>query len=156
MLVKEEKHRCENYWSGERYGEIDVILLSEEENETFIHRKLILRKGSFERLADHWQYLKWPDHSIPVDYCQLVYFISKSITNTSMPLVHCSAGVGRTSTFCTIYTMIVLDIFFIDDLALIIGTFKYQRNRLFCVETLEQYSLILTISDKIKKKFIGV
>jgi len=61
-----------------------------------------------------FQYTDWPDHDIPDDGKALRGIINlleeqrKDDSNPSRPIVvHCSAGVGRTGTFCAVHQIIL-------------------------------------------------
>lgn len=56
------------------------------------------------RRIDHFRYSDWPDHGIPESHNSMLQ-ISKLIHEhhpCSQVVVHCSAGIGRTGTFCMI------------------------------------------------------
>ncbi|GFP92096.1 protein-tyrosine-phosphatase ptp1 [Phtheirospermum japonicum] len=59
-------------------------------------------------LVLHVQYPEWPDHGVPNDTLA-VREIFKRISNVPPSLwpvvVHCSAGIGRTGTYCVSYTI---------------------------------------------------
>lgn len=83
--------------------------------------KLELRELSTKkkRTVSHCQFLSWPDHGVPKSAAQILDFIALVRANQVERLgelqpawqghpngppvcVHCSAGIGRTGTFCAI------------------------------------------------------
>jgi len=65
-------------------------------------------KNGQERTVWHLQYIEWPDHGVPATakvFLELVEMIDMPHHNpTGGPVVvHCSAGIGRTGTFCTVH-----------------------------------------------------
>ena len=107
--------KCYPYWPSETKAVLNAGLyqIQNEESErfsSFIVTKLSLRKKNHSdvRTIYHAHYIKWPDHGIPpntndaLDFLERVNYY-KRLTQTQAPiLVHCSAGIGRTGTFCAI------------------------------------------------------
>ena len=61
------------------------------------------------RIVHHYQYCGWPDHGVPSNIDTILMLIN--IVNTERKtehledapiVVHCSAGIGRTGTYCAI------------------------------------------------------
>lgn len=65
-------------------------------------------KGEIHILA-HIRFLDWPDHGVPRDYQPFLDLLSEARLFIGdgkaggVPIVHCSAGVGRTGVFVTCY-----------------------------------------------------
>ncbi|XP_030852447.1 receptor-type tyrosine-protein phosphatase kappa-like [Strongylocentrotus purpuratus] len=154
------KDRCTVYWPKEMgksktFGGIEVKLRTIEEFSDHVHRVLDVKQvsGGETRSVHQFHYQSWPDMGVPqypttlISYTQTVKHVHERITaNTkgSTPmLVHCSAGVGRTGTFISLYCMLAqvieesrVDIFgFIQ---------KMRKDRPNMVQTADQYILIHT------------
>ncbi|KAM4675965.1 tyrosine-protein phosphatase non-receptor type 9-like [Discoglossus pictus] len=161
--VEECGHRkCGQYWplvpsSEVSYGAITVTNKVTENHQH--HRKTTLllntRQGREKRLVTHLQFLSWPDFGVPSSAAALIHFrgVVKKEQQTAVQelgtswkgpaggppiIVHCSAGIGRTGTFCT------LDICLsqLED----VGTVnihqtvqRMRKQRAFSIQTPEQY-----------------
>ncbi|CAF2391394.1 unnamed protein product [Rotaria sp. Silwood2] len=107
--------KCYPYWPAQSKDVMNAGLYQihnekSEKFESFIITTLLLRKKNHAetRIIYHAHYLKWPDHGIPSNTKDALLFLDKveyyrQITSTKGPiLLHCSAGIGRTGTFCAI------------------------------------------------------
>ena len=66
--------------------------------------------GQPVKTIEQYHYIKWPDHGVPKDSQELVYFLNTVRVETSMagnankePVFHCSAGVGRSGVAMAVY-----------------------------------------------------
>ncbi|XP_052762977.1 receptor-type tyrosine-protein phosphatase mu-like isoform X2 [Mya arenaria] len=109
-LIEENKDKCDQYWpnvgSSARYGNVNVTCLSEDEYAEFTRRTFQISQNSEERKLHHFHFTCWPDRGVPEDFTSLIEF-RQLVLNTSTKLngptvVHCSAGVGRTGTYCAL------------------------------------------------------
>ncbi|GAV27725.1 hypothetical protein PMKS-001193 [Pichia membranifaciens] len=160
--------KCAPFWnSGVYYSnaikikvdlveEVEDLQLSYKTEAKCIARRILVTVGEKppkEVLQLHM--MSWPDYSIVIceeDILSLVSmkrYICKQLNIESVPiLVHCSAGCGRTGSFCVIDTCI--DVLFKEerehqqetkDLIYEI-TSQFRSQRVFMVQTLRQYMLI--------------
>lgn len=104
--------KCASYFSEkarseERHGVFLVRTTSQSElNGDVTSRELSLvhSKKGITRKVMHYHYHTWPDHGVP-DYTDPIRVLSRLLRSTKIegpPIVHCSAGIGRTGTFCTV------------------------------------------------------
>uniref|UniRef100_UPI00398EAA5C receptor-type tyrosine-protein phosphatase H n=1 Tax=Pristiophorus japonicus TaxID=55135 RepID=UPI00398EAA5C len=107
--VELNRVKCEIYWplddSPHTYGDITVTITS-----TVVFPEWTLRdfriKGaghSETRSVSHFHFTAWPDHGVPETTEKLIEFrclIREHLNRNPVgpPVVHCSAGVGRTGT----------------------------------------------------------
>ena len=69
------------------------------------HRQLEVRiDGGVPFLVHHFRYLHWPDHGTParLDSIADLSGLVRAMGTSSPVVVHCSAGIGRTGTFCMV------------------------------------------------------
>uniref|UniRef100_A0A8C6RIE3 Receptor-type tyrosine-protein phosphatase H n=1 Tax=Nannospalax galili TaxID=1026970 RepID=A0A8C6RIE3_NANGA len=108
--------KCEHYWPLDAqpctHRKLRVTLLAEEVTEDWTVRDLQLyHMGQQQTLfVRQFHYLAWPDHGVPYSPDPLLAFwkvVRQWLDQTAgggPPIVHCSAGVGRTG------TLIALDV----------------------------------------------
>ncbi|XP_032750371.1 receptor-type tyrosine-protein phosphatase H [Rattus rattus] len=108
--------KCEHYWPLDAqpctHGQLQVTLVSEEvtENWTVRHLQLFHMKEQQTLSVRQFHYVAWPDHGVPYSPDPLLAFqkLLRQWLDQTMdggpPIVHCSAGVGRTG------TLIALDV----------------------------------------------
>ena len=120
-----------------------VTLEEEEPHSTYIMRSFKLVAGKASTTVVHFQYTVWPDHGVPNTTSEILGFrkaVRKAVPAYGPPLlVHCSAGVGRTGSFCVVDTMLsrgdVMDRDF--SVEKLVREFRSDRN--YMVQTLIQY-----------------
>ncbi len=64
------------------------------------------------RTIYQYQYMGWPDHGVPETPTEFLQLLKKTDEKkTKGPvIVHCSAGIGRTGTFCAVhYTLELIE-----------------------------------------------
>ncbi|KAH8490214.1 hypothetical protein H0E87_022658 [Populus deltoides] len=143
--------KCGDYFQAEDgprdFGNISIVTKWIKTTDT----SLLLRnlKVGYKEAEEqpmnvlHIQYPEWPDHGVPEDTI-VVREIFKRVHNVPPSLgpivVHCSAGIGRTGTYCTIHNtvqrILVGDMSALD-IANTVTTFRSQRIGM--VQTMEQY-----------------
>ncbi|XP_058281773.1 receptor-type tyrosine-protein phosphatase H [Hylobates moloch] len=108
--------RCEHYWPVDSqpctHGHLRVTLVGEEVMENWTVRELQLLQVEEQKTLSlrQFHYQAWPDHGVPSSPDSLLAFWRMlrqwldQTTEGGPPIVHCSAGVGRTG------TLIALDV----------------------------------------------
>ncbi len=160
-VIEQRRIKCAQYWPLEkdetlRVGAFcDIKNVNVEDLGDYRVSKLVIRhfaSGQVRTIA-HCQFMSWPDHGVPktaahiLDFIELVRKHQKECMrqlnwlghpNGPPICVHCSAGIGRTGTFCTIDICVrKID----DNQALDIEDIvqKIRSQRAQSVQTREQY-----------------
>ena len=153
--------KCHRYWSDGDYGPFKLwesrrnLPQPPHQVET---RALNISDGKSSRTVIHMHYLDWPDFGT-IEPSRLLAFVqyTSSMQSTqswgnslisaarSPVLVHCSAGCGRTGTYCTIDSVISTisqGLFEKTEEDLIARTVEdFRAQRLSMVQTLRQFVL---------------
>ncbi|CAD7705408.1 unnamed protein product [Ostreobium quekettii] len=67
------------------------------------------RTNGMASVVQHYHYHEWPDHGVPEftkPLRDLINLLEATGAGRAPILVHCSAGVGRTGTFCAVYVLL--------------------------------------------------
>lgn len=67
------------------------------------------RTSGMTSVVQHYHYHEWPDHGVPEftkPLRDLINLLEATGAGRAPILVHCSAGVGRTGTFCAVYVLL--------------------------------------------------
>ncbi|XP_072127626.1 receptor-type tyrosine-protein phosphatase H-like isoform X2 [Mobula birostris] len=158
--------KCEQYWPMDNrtsvYGDIAVKIISEEILPEWTIRNLHVEKAgcSQPRTVTQMHFTSWPDHGVPNTTDKLLQFQKfvrdHMIKNQGgLPVVHCSAGVGRTGTFIGLdYLMQRVEKESLVDVYGIVR--KMRMNRTCMVQTESQYIFLhQCILDSIQQKDIS-
>lgn len=126
-VIEKNTIKCHQYWplgsgnNGEDVLNLEQVGLcvkhiSEKEASyyTVRHLQLVDMKTGDSRIVLHFHYTTWPDFSVPQSPSAFLNFLfavrdSGALnTNVGPPVVHCSAGIGRSGTFCLVDSCLVL------------------------------------------------
>ena len=94
------------------YGRLRVQLHEELALAEYTMRTLSLQHetSKTERIISQYHFTVWPDHGVPDHPTALLQFVRRVMTasrdSKGPVVVHCSAGVGRTGTFVTLFTQL--------------------------------------------------
>uniref|UniRef100_A0A8C8Y316 Receptor-type tyrosine-protein phosphatase H n=1 Tax=Panthera leo TaxID=9689 RepID=A0A8C8Y316_PANLE len=148
--VESGRVKCEYYWPLDTqpctYGHLQVALEGEKVLENWTVRDLRVRHIQEQKTLHvrQFHYMTWPDHGVPHSPDPLLAFrkmVRQWLDQTvegGPPIVHCSAGVGRTGTF------IALDVLLRQlEHERFVGAFSYVRkmreSRPLMLQTEAQY-----------------
>lgn len=122
-LIENRQVKCSMYWPRRMNDKIEltdvglaVEYLKCEDFENFSKRtfRLTDTNSSQSREIIQFHYTTWPDFGIPsspVAFLQFLKQVRESgalDSNVGPPVVHCSAGIGRSGTFCLVDCCLVL------------------------------------------------
>ncbi|KAH9537671.1 hypothetical protein CY35_16G065300 [Sphagnum magellanicum] len=113
-IVVGNQKKCAHYFppdteQTQAYGHISVTNKSTTMNQCSIARRILevqdIKSAEPPITVVHYEYLDWPDTSTPSStraVRELVRALYSIPPQAGPFVVHCSAGIGRTGTFCTI------------------------------------------------------
>ena len=160
-LVEKNKVKCANYWEKD-INKYQIVRIGEESqlDEGLILRKLEMKNKINSQFKNIYQIqmTTWDDHTAPINnyekIIKMINFIDKR-KNDCPVVVHCSAGVGRTGTFISMYNLYheilgqinnnKAEIYF----SIMNLVRKLKEMRLYMVENEEQYKLLYQFVNKL-------
>jgi len=114
-----EMEKCSKYWpkvgESEKHDNGITVITdaedgdSEKEDTIFVTRRFTLQRGDDKKNVVQVQYIEWPDHGVPKNedhFIELTKKVDGFNSNDRPLLVHCSAGVGRSGTFCAVHSLV--------------------------------------------------
>ncbi|XP_008556154.1 tyrosine-protein phosphatase non-receptor type 1 isoform X1 [Microplitis demolitor] len=123
-VIEKEQVKCHQYWplggsnSTMTFSDVNLKVDFVKKIETSHYTTSTLRLTDLEtkqsREILHFHYITWPDFGVPqspVAFLRFLVDVRKSgalDSNVGPPIVHCSAGIGRSGTFCLVDTCLVL------------------------------------------------
>ncbi|NXP42957.1 PTN9 phosphatase, partial [Leiothrix lutea] len=161
------RRKCGQYWPLEKdfqvcFGALTITNLGVENLNHY--KKTILEIHSSEtrerRLVSHFQYLSWPDYGVPTSAATLIDFLGavkqqqrvavsalgprfKGHPGGPPVVVHCSAGIGRTGTFCAL-DICLSQLQDVGTLNIYQTVLRMRSQRAFSIQTPEQYYFCYT------------
>lgn len=126
-VIEKAVTKCAQYWPiGEANGDHDsylfeetgfrVTLLEKEDKHNFVVSRFLLEHvpSRQDREILHFHYTTWPDFGVPESPSAFLHFLLAVRKSGALdpsvgpPIVHCSAGIGRSGTFCLADSALVL------------------------------------------------
>ncbi|XP_072950641.1 protein-tyrosine-phosphatase PTP1 isoform X2 [Typha angustifolia] len=161
--------KCADYFQAENglreFGKVSVLTKTTKVTSSSIVLRCleVQHKEAGEPLSVlHIQYPEWPDHGVP-EYTGPVREILKRLYHVPPDIgpivVHCSAGIGRTGTYCTVHNTIqriLLGDMSSLNLVKTIADFRSQRAGM--VQTVEQFvfcyaAIVDELEDLVSKSY---
>ena len=148
-LIEGFRVKADRYWPPNvnqtlDFDGIKVTLQNETKIGNIIFREILVSNKTQKLLVSHIQYTGWPDFGVPenVDEIRLLVNLVK---NASCPVVHCSAGIGRSGTFLAIlcYLHLLATTGEPSTVFDIVSQFRHQRMGM--VQTIGQYEFIYAV-----------
>lgn len=158
-IIEKDQVKCHQYWPmGSNKGGEDEMTFTEaglrvkfvSEVEASYYTKRILRLTDIEsgssREILHFHYTTWPDFGVPQSPTAFLYFLAEVrrsgalSPNVGPPVVHCSAGIGRSGTFCLVDSCLVMvkDRKDSDFVSVIDVLLEMRRQRMGLIQTPDQ------------------
>ncbi|XP_018325453.1 tyrosine-protein phosphatase non-receptor type 9 isoform X2 [Agrilus planipennis] len=125
-VMERSRPKCHQYWEPDIDGEVTygiytIKTVAIDANTDYTNTMLKITNNKTEecREVSHWQFTSWPDYGVPHSARAMLDFLEK-VRNQQTAMVaalgdtwaghprgppivvHCSAGIGRTGTFCTL------------------------------------------------------
>ncbi|XP_044733892.1 tyrosine-protein phosphatase non-receptor type 1 isoform X2 [Chrysoperla carnea] len=124
-IMENQQIKCHKYWPTEigidytqYFNDVGLKLeyLSMEDNSYYIKRnfKLIDLESDESREIIQFHYTTWPDFGVPssptafLEFLKVVRESGALESNVGPAIVHCSAGIGRSGTFCLVDSCLIL------------------------------------------------
>ncbi|XP_029837691.2 tyrosine-protein phosphatase non-receptor type 2 isoform X1 [Ixodes scapularis] len=120
-IIEKNTVKCHQYWP---VGDEELVLpsvglkvtfLSEKPATNYTVRELLLTdlQGGESRVVQQLHYTTWPDFGVPESPASFLAFLrdvraTGALDGAGPPVVHCSAGIGRSGTFCLVDSCLVL------------------------------------------------
>lgn len=155
-LIAEGRVKCHKYWPDDGddavYGHYRVFDVSSEERSGYTVRRMRLAPVKADagsaRVVHQYQFTDWPDHGVPEtthhvlqmigDYKAVQRRLAETEGEIGPPVLHCSAGIGRTGTVCVVDSALAhLERDGTVDMREILKSIRTDRMRM--VETVQQY-----------------
>ncbi|XP_055929076.1 tyrosine-protein phosphatase non-receptor type 2-like isoform X1 [Argiope bruennichi] len=126
-IIEKNTVKCHQYWpvGSENGGSDDLILrdvnlkitfLSQKNESNYVVRNFLITDLESENSREilQFHYTTWPDFGVPESPEAFLNFLfsvrASGVLNSNYgpPVVHCSAGIGRSGTFCLVDSCLVL------------------------------------------------
>ena len=160
-LKENDREKCANYWEAnlEKYRIEKIKEENVDDGLTYRILRVNNIKNNTFKIFYQIQLLTWDDHEAPISnyskIIKIIYFTDQYRNNRPV-VVHCSAGVGRTGSFISMYNLYheiieqILNQYIKQIRFSVMNTVrKLKEMRLYLVENQKQYSLLYEFVDKL-------
>lgn len=169
-LVELGREKCAKYWpdKGEQWDmgpamrrdglappHLRVAWQSEHQHDDFLVTTLRLEADGEAKTVLHYFYLKWQDTRTP-DSVEPLLALSAEISKVKLqapelvPVIHCSAGVGRTGTFIAIDHFLNSDVLRGGSEDPVVDTVSQLRDaRMMMVQTVHQFQFLYAVARRL-------
>lgn len=124
-LIEKKQEKCYQYWPSKigpdyimRLNDVGLTVeyLEQQDHSYYLVRVLRLTDVETEESREilQFHYVTWPDFGVPSSPTAFLEFLRKVraagvLESTVGPaVVHCSAGIGRSGTFCLVDSCLIL------------------------------------------------
>ena len=166
-LIEAGKEKCSAYWeiiNPKNFRIMNINIL--EENDFYVKKEIIVEKINENniRTFSHIHYKQWPDKETPnienvVHAFEIIFNFMKQRKEKEPAVLHCSAGIGRTGVFLSLFILYEEIMQNINNDSSEYITFnifnlvrKLKELRLYSVENLELYKFIYYFIDELLKE----
>ena len=163
--VEEGKTKCSTYWELPNSKDFKILNIKIiKKTEIYIIREITVQKTNEQnsRKFAHFQFCQWPDHKTPniqnvVHNFEILFQFVKKYKGTDPAVIHCSAGVGRTGVFLTLYILykeIMEKLKNSEDITFNVFNLvrKLKELRMYLVENINQYNFIYYFIEELLKE----
>ncbi|XP_060520240.1 tyrosine-protein phosphatase non-receptor type 61F isoform X2 [Cylas formicarius] len=122
-LIEKKAEKCYQYWPAKvgatmSFDDVGLTLeyLEQQDHSYYLTRVLRLTDTESDKSRDilQFHYITWPDFGVPCSPTKFLDFLKRVRTagvleeNVGPAVIHCSAGIGRSGTFCLVDSCLVL------------------------------------------------
>uniref|UniRef100_A0A0P4W2M0 protein-tyrosine-phosphatase n=1 Tax=Scylla olivacea TaxID=85551 RepID=A0A0P4W2M0_SCYOL len=126
-IIEKNQIKCHQYWPlGESEGgedsivfstvglKVDLLSVSRHTHYNYSTLRLTKTSSGENRLILHFHYTTWPDFGVPQSpeafykFLNVVRASGVLEPDVGPAVVHCSAGIGRSGTFCLVDTILMM------------------------------------------------
>ena len=163
-LKENDKEKCAKYWET-YFNAYKVVNMTEKHDDGLIERQIQIQNMQNLAIKNflQLQLTTWEDHTAPIDnynrIIKMINYIDQKNKNNSPVVVHCSAGVGRTGTFISIYNLYKEIMEQINDknqkeilFSIMNIVRKLKELRLYSVENEKQYNYLYEFVNLLLKE----
>ncbi|XP_063925439.1 tyrosine-protein phosphatase non-receptor type 61F isoform X2 [Zophobas morio] len=155
-LVEKKQEKCFQYWPSKlgddylmTFDDVGLSLqyIKQEDHSYYLQRVLRLTDMKTRESRDilQFHYTTWPDFGVPSSPTAFLEFLRKVRdagvleADVGPAVVHCSAGIGRSGTFCLVDSCLVLiEKFGINSIDVKEILYEMRRYRMGLIQTPEQ------------------